>query len=288
MVNYTKTDWTHVLRRAASSGKRAILRNYDRKSRTTVVKRGVGGDLTLRIDEVSERAIYSSLKRDLGEESFVFLSEELGEIGDPKKTTTPVIVCDPLDGSHNAQAGIPFFSLALSVIIPTSEKQNRAFGNVVHGIISSVMTKDEYYATKGKGAYHNNTRLVPRKIFPEQLQTLLIETGDVDFLKEELLIKITKRFVNKARMLGSAALSFCLLADGSADGMIFAQPGGARSIDSPAGYLIARESGCVFYDASGRQSNIDQVQVGFDSKINLIGAPNEKIGMLLRRLVRLP
>lgn len=287
MVNLSSINWKSVLNRAAASGKKAILRNYDSASRSTIVKRGVGGDLTLRIDEVSEEAIYSSLKRDLGANSFIFLSEEMGEIRH-ERDDLPVIVCDPLDGSHNAQAGIPFFSLALSVIYSPRKEYERTFGNVMAGIISSIKTEDEYFAVKGKGAFHNNVRLTPRKQGIEQIQTLLIETGDVDYLKKELLRKLSRRYVNKVRMLGSAALSFCLLADGSADGMIFAQPGGARTIDSPAGYLIARENGCVISDVSGRYSNVDQVKVGFDSKINLIGAPNAKTSTLLKKLVRNP
>jgi len=78
--------------------------------------RGVGGDLTLRIDEVSERAIHDSLKSDLGEGSFVFLSEELGEVKVRNGDSLPVVICDPLDGSQNAKVGIPFFSLSLCVI----------------------------------------------------------------------------------------------------------------------------------------------------------------------------
>ena len=50
-------DWESILYIEAAAGKKAILRNYDQKSRTMVMKRGMGGDLTLKIDEVSERAI---------------------------------------------------------------------------------------------------------------------------------------------------------------------------------------------------------------------------------------
>lgn len=287
LANHLSTKWKPVLRRAATSGKKAILRNYDLTNRTTVVKRGVGGDLTLKIDELSERAIYSSLRKDLGKESFVFLSEELGEIG-ARDHSAPVVICDPLDGSHNAQSGIPFFSIALSVIESPRDEQDRTFGNLTSGIILSIKTEDEYFATKGEGAYHNNKRLSPRRNGASQIQTLLIETGDFDYLKGRLLPKFSKRYVNKTRMLGSAALSYCLLADGSADAMIFAQPGGARTIDSPAGYLIARENGCVFSDASGRFSNIDQVKVGFDSRINLVGAHNKETCERLKKLVSAP
>jgi fructose-1,6-bisphosphatase/inositol monophosphatase family enzyme len=276
--------WEGVLRRAASAGKRAILQNYDDASRHKVVKRGVGGDLTLRIDEVSERAIHDSLKSDLGEGSFVFLSEELGEVKVESGDSLPLVICDPLDGSHNAQVGIPFFSLSLCVIEP---KKKRTFGNVSHGLVTSIKTEDEYFASKGGGAYHNGTRLPKRPRTPARIETMLVETGDIDFLRDKLIKRLSLKLIYKPRILGSAALSFCLLADGSAGGYIFAQPGGARTIDSPAGYLIAREAGCVFADLSGKHRNVDGVEVGFDSRLDLIGAPNAKTLAKLKKLVRI-
>jgi myo-inositol-1(or 4)-monophosphatase len=271
-----------VLRRAASAGKRAILQNYDPVSRRKVVKRGVGGDLTLRIDEVSERAIHDSLKGDLGEESFVFLSEELGEVKVRNGDSLPVIICDPLDGSQNAQVGIPFFSLSLCVIEP---RKKRIFGNIHSGLVTSIKTDDEYFATKGLGAYHNGSRLPKRHGTSKRIETLLVETGDIDFLREKLINRLSLRLVYKMRILGSAALCYCLLADGSADGFVFAQPGGARTIDSPAGYLIAREAGCVFADLSRKRRIVEDVEVGFDSSLDLIGASSKKTLARLKRLV---
>ncbi|MGI0091693.1 MAG: inositol monophosphatase family protein [Nitrososphaerales archaeon] len=292
MTRTFQVDWISVFRRAATSGKRAILRNYNFENRVKVVKRGVGGDLTLEIDEVSEHAIYESLKRDLGEDLFVFVSEELGEIKPQKGSEPlPVVICDPLDGSHNAQVGIPFFAVSLSVIVGTAKTQTlpRTFGNVGAGFVLSVKTNDEYFARKGTGAFHDGVKLKPRTWAPPRAETLLVETGDVDFLREKLISNLSKKEVYKIRVLGSAALSYCLLADGSADGLIFAQPGGgARTIDSPAGYLIAREAGCVFADLSGKYLYIDRVEVGFHSKIDLIGASNSKMLTRLKRSVHLP
>ena len=242
--------------------------------------------MTLKIDEASEQAIHTSLKKDLGEDSFVFLSEEIGEVPTQRSAHLPVVVCDPLDGSHNAQAGIPFFCLALSVIDQRNGK-GRTLGNVIHALIMGIKTDDEYFASKGNGAYHNGTKLERRSKRGSRMETLLVETGDIDYLKSKLISKLSTKLVYKVRILGSAALSYCLLADGSADGYIFAQPGGARTIDSPSGYLIARECGCVFADLS-KEKNVDGVKVGFDSKINLIGAPDAKTLKIMKKLVQVP
>ena len=107
----------------------------------------------------------------------------------------------------------------------------------------------------------------------------------MDYLRS-ITAKLYTSFVSKTRLLGSAAISYCLLADGSADAFIFAQPRGARTIDSPAGYLIAKESGCVFEDFLGKAQNIDEVEVGFHSRISLIGASNEELLRFLASKVR--
>ena len=125
-----------------------------------------------------------------------------------------------------------------------------------------------------------------------QIGTLLIETGDIDYLREKIITKLTKKQIYKSRLLGSAALSYCMLANGSADAMIFAQPGGARTIDSPAGYLICREAGCSFSalsDNANKRRSVDEVEVGFASRINLVGAPNSAtLSALEKTLGRLP
>jgi myo-inositol-1(or 4)-monophosphatase len=286
MRSLKKVDWPVVLVRAARAGKRAIIRNYDWESRNRIMKRGVGGDQTLKIDEASETAIFNSLKQDLGKDSFVFLSEELGQVG--RSSRAPIVVCDPLDGSHNAQVGIPLFSVALSVMglrQPVGSESGK-FSDVDAAAIVSVKTPDEYFALKGKSAFLNGKKIEARRRQQRRINTLLIETGDMDFLKTKLIRRLDKRLVYKTRILGSAALSLCYLADGSADALIFAQPGGARTIDSPAGYLIAREAGCVFADASGRFRDVGEIEVGFHSRLNLLAARDRKTLSKLQQLVR--
>ncbi len=255
-----KPNWSAVLRKAGKAGRKAILQNYTESSRHKVLRKGMGGDMTLRIDEVSERAIFRSLKSDLGK-SFVFLSEEVGEVPNIARADeeTPIVVCDPLDGSHNAEAGIPLFSLALSVIGPTSQNQKRSFGNVTNALITSIKTEDEFFAENGKGSFHNGRRMKPsERATSLEIQTLLVETSDVDYLRDNILSKLSKADINKTRLLGTAAITYCMLASGSAQGMIFAQPGGARTIDSPAGFLIAREAGCVFSNITAGAQDSDR------------------------------
>ncbi|HYB04673.1 MAG TPA: inositol monophosphatase family protein, partial [Nitrososphaerales archaeon] len=184
-----KADWSKVLRKAGAAGRKAILQNYTDISRHKILGKGMGGDMTLRIDKVSETAIYRSLKADLGK-SFIFLSEEIGEVSGPMQDNElPVVVCDPLDGSHNAAVGIPFFSVALSVIDPRNSTGGfkRSFGRVSNALITSIKTDDEYFAIKGYGSFHNGKRMKPTTASSDWVNTLLIETSDVEYLREKIL-----------------------------------------------------------------------------------------------------
>ena len=285
-----ESHWLSVLRRAADAGKRAILSNYDYSERRTVIGRGAGGDLTLKIDKISETAIHRSLIKDLKGESFVFVSEELGEKELPEEGERPVVVCDPLDGSHNAQVGIPFFAISLSVLglrrkLPQNEK--RYFRDVDIGVIQSVPTSDEFTAIKGKGAVHNGNSISNEfEKFQDgkKIETLEIECGDVNYLKK-LIMHLTAQEIYKIRTLGSAALGFSLLANGTIRGFIFAQPSGARTIDSPAGYLIAKESGRIVTDLSGKLNDLDSVEIGFHSRMSILGAANKIVHKQLSRIL---
>jgi fructose-1,6-bisphosphatase/inositol monophosphatase family enzyme len=290
--NNEEPAWLQILRKAALAGRRAVLANYDFDSRTKVVKRGAGGDETLKIDAVSEAAIYSSLTRDLGRGSFAFLSEEMGESKVENDEPKPIVICDPLDGSHNAQVGIPLFSISLSVAglhkkIPPSEKSR--FSDIDVALIASIPTDDEFTATRGRGAFHNETllrrRREHRKPRSNLIKTLGIECGDMDYLKT-LLKNLSTRTVYKTRILGSAAISLALLAEGTLDALIFAQPSGARTIDSHAGFLIATEAGCLLSDLTGKVRDLGPVELGFHSRINIVGARTKSTHDSLLKLVK--
>ncbi len=291
----SEKEWVEILRRAAHAGMSSIEHNYTPTSRTRVTKRGAGGDLTLEIDELSEAAIYNTLSNDLGRDSFIFVSEEMGEVRGSRdaEVPKPIILCDPLDGSHNAQVGLPLFSISLSVFglrRKIRRGDRRRLGDVDVGLVFNIPAKEEFYAIKGMGAFHNKKNIPGksskrvREKKDERFSTVGMECGDVDYLKK-VMDNLSSESVYKLRVLGSAAISYCLLAEGTFDGFIFVQPNGARTIDSPAGYLIAREARRIFADLSGQVKDIDSVEVGFDSRINLIGARDQETLLKLRRIL---
>jgi fructose-1,6-bisphosphatase/inositol monophosphatase family enzyme len=158
----------------------------------------------------------------------------------------------------------------------------RKYSDVDVAFIQSVSSNDEYYAARNSGTFHNRQRILPNsgRSFG-RLKTLGIECGDIDYAKK-LISKFTKNDVYKLRLLGSAALGLCLVADGAFDGLVFAQPNGARTLDSVAGYLIAKEAGCFFANIAGN-SEVSDYPVGFESKINMAVAKSRPT---LRKLVQ--
>jgi myo-inositol-1(or 4)-monophosphatase len=111
-------------------------------------------------------------------------------------------------------------------------------------------TGDVFWAVKGEGAYLNDKRIyVSEKGLSDQL------IFEVDFYIWNLRKKLKKyssilRKLYRIRVMGSAALSLCLLAKGSIDGYINFKKG-SRIVDYAAGYLILKEAGGVIFSING-------------------------------------
>ena len=78
-----------------------------REERERVVGRGEGGDDTGALDEAAEAATLRHFERD----DVRIVSEEIGFKGEGRYT----VLVDPIDGSQNAERGIPYFCLCVAV-----------------------------------------------------------------------------------------------------------------------------------------------------------------------------
>ena len=59
------------------------------------------------------------------------------------------IVVDPIDGSHNAKMGIPYFSLTLAA------SRDRTYGGVYEACVRNLVSGDHFEARRGAGAHLN-------------------------------------------------------------------------------------------------------------------------------------
>ena len=137
---------------------------------------------------------------------------------------------DPLDGTSNFAAGLPFFAVSLSLIVD---------GQAILGIVYDPMRDDCFYATRGGGAWLNGERL------GEQRPKLPMArcTAIVDY--KRLPPALAQRLVNQPpyssqRSFGSVALEWCWIAAGRAHLYLH---GKQQLWDYSAGQLILDEAG---------------------------------------------
>ncbi len=72
------------------------------------------------------------------------------EYGETKTDSNLRLIIDPIDGTKNFVAGIPFFATLLAI---------EEDGEVVAGLVSAPATGDKWWAAKGEGAFHNGTQI---------------------------------------------------------------------------------------------------------------------------------
>lgn len=159
-------------------------------------------------------------------------------------------VLDPVDGTSNFAAGIPFFGVSLALLVE---------GRVEIGVVYDPVRDEAFYAQRGKGAWLNGLSLGTRA--PLNLP-LARSIAVVDFKRLDRDMAATLSAeppYGSQRNFGSSALDWCWLADGRFHVYLH---GGQKLWDYAAGSLILSESG-------GRALTLDGEEVftiGLDSR----------------------
>ncbi|KKR46877.1 MAG: Inositol-1-monophosphatase [Parcubacteria group bacterium GW2011_GWB1_40_14] len=150
---------------------------------------------------------------------------------------------DPIDGTRNFVSGIPFFAISIGLMEDESLK---------FGIISEPLQENVFYAERGKGAFKND---VPMRVMPgDDMDENLIILGFIGKRNRIATANLLNKLV-RTRVLGSAALNLCLVAQGKALGNIGL---GFHTWDIAAGIIIVEEAGGKISDESGKSINIFQ------------------------------
>jgi len=187
-------------------------------------------------DLVMQETIQSKLKE--LDENILFLGEEMSQQEQGKvlrQTKQATWVLDPLDGTTNFAAGIPYYATSLALI------EN---GEVVLGLVYDPERDECFFAEKGKGAKYQVGDRPPVKITNNTNSMQLndaIACIDLKRLPAELAIKIvTQHPFRSQRSFGGVALDWCWLAAGRFDVYLH----GKQNIwDYAAGHFILTESG---------------------------------------------
>ena len=228
-MDFDSDIWFTAFRNAAYSIEASLAKLSNRVDREHVLGFGKGGDPTLVVDDIAERAVLEELKKlHLAGHDFVVISEELGKKSFGSSQIH--VIVDPIDGSANAKRGIPFYSLSVAVAL------GDRMGEVVLGYVKDFGSGEEWTAVRGAGARLNGLPLVgegPR----EHVEVLALESTRMDIFVE--YAEALAPFADRVRIMGSCALSLCHFAAGRFDAMCTLRP--IRCVDIAAAQLLASE-----------------------------------------------
>ena len=167
------------------------------------------------------------------------------EMGGEKGT----IFLDPVDGTHNALAGIPFYALSIAY----AEE-----GEVRQGFVRDLAHRETFTARQGKGAFLDGKPI--RVSRTQLLEESAMSVYGRKFNPRPVLFLGQK--IRRWRLLGASALELCYVAAGRLDGFIDLRAT-LRVTDAAAGMLVCEEAGGKVSDLEGRRIRFpDEVTVG--------------------------
>lgn len=219
----------------------------------------VDGSILTEADLAAQKTIAVQLQQHWPDT--VFLGEEMSadQQAELLKSDQPVWCLDPLDGTSNFAAGIPYFCVSLALI------QN---GQVSLGVVYDPIRDECFTADKQQGATVNGEPLV----IVDSGLTLKQATAIVDFkrLTPELATRIVSDIPYASqRSFGSVALDWCWLAMGR--GHIYLH-GRSNIWDYAAGHFIFEKAGGKSCTLEGESIFINEL-VGRSS----VGAMDEAL-----------
>lgn len=137
---------------------------------------------------------------------------------------------DPLDGTNNYAAGMPFFAVSVALIIDGQQQL---------GLIYDPLRNEVFSAERDQGAMLNGRALVAAT--GTALADHTIAEIDMKRLPNDLAVRlVTEGPFSSQRNIGSAALDWCWLAAGRYHVYLH---GGQKLWDLAAGSLILHEAG---------------------------------------------
>lgn len=234
-------NWLPLFARISDEVQEAVAGVWGTPASREVQGQGAGGDGTVYIDALAEGIVLRALEEEHRRgRNFTLISEEVGERS--YGSGGDVIVVDPIDGSHNAKMGIPYFSLVLAAA------SGRDFGSVYEATVRNLVTGEHFAARRGAGATRNGVPLrsgggmTDGRINVVQLEATRWEQNA--WMYTPLIAS-----AQKVRVLGSAALNICLCATGAVSLSVAPT---LRSVDCVGPLLVLEEAGGVATDLEGR------------------------------------
>ena len=226
-----------VLFRLSQAVHRAVRQAITSPHSGDLVAMGADGSPTEEIDRVAEAQVLAVLESEGVD--WDLLSEEAGRID---RGGGPLLVVDPIDGSHNALRSMPFATISLALGRGT-------LGGIEKAVVRDLFQGTTYWATRDGGAWRDGHRLRTRT-WEQRAELFLVNLGRHATPRSVTLAEQGRRI----RSLGCASLEIAMIAQGSADAYFFENDTHARNLrvtDIAAGYRILLEAGGGLVTADG-------------------------------------
>ena len=235
----------NIFEKAVRRAGKTLIKDFGEIENLQIQSKNLG-DFVTNADLKSEQVLFETLQYYYPKYSF--LSEEKGSI---KGSDEELIVIDPIDGTTNFIHGIPIFAIVIAKLYKN---------DITDGIIFNPITNDFFWASKGKGAWCNNSRLRVSK--RENILECLVGAGMPyikriykNYLKE---IDQISKSCSGLRLLGSASIDLAYVAAGKLDAFW------ERNLnlwDVCSGVLLIKEAGGKVTEPSGDSWNINSKDI---------------------------
>lgn len=235
----------NIALRAARKAGENIVRASDDLHRFEVQAKGVN-DFVTEVDINAEREIIYHLQKAYPDHAI--LGEESGFIGSEESEYRWII--DPLDGTTNFIRGIPHYAVSIACMYR---------GKIEHAVIVDPVRREEFTASRGRGAQLNGHRLRVSDL--ASLDGALLGTGipfknhcDDRLEPYSKSIEVLASQCAGIRRAGAASLDLAYVAAGRLDA--FWEIGLAQW-DIAAGVLLVREAGGLVADIDGSDNYLE-------------------------------
>lgn len=177
-----------------------------------IVSKTCNEDFCTKIDIENEKLIVDGILSHFP--SHKIIGEETTGTGSlPQLTHDKTWIIDPIDGTTNFAAGIPFCCVSVGLCFR---------GKPVVGIVYAPMTDELYLGAKGCGSYRNGVRLSSRKHKPLSESIVCTEFG---YARDPIAInkmsgalqRILEHGCRSVKQYGSGVLDMCYVATGRFD-----------------------------------------------------------------------
>lgn len=235
----------NIALRAARKVGENIVRASDDLERLEVIEKGLN-DFVSEVDISAEQDLIYHLQKAYPDHAI--LGEESGLIGNEDAEYKWII--DPLDGTTNFVRGIPHYAISIACL---------RRGKLEHALVLDPVRREEFTASRGRGAQLNGRRIRVSK--QNSLEGSLLGTG-IPFKDhcDDKLGAYTKTLEVLAgqtagiRRAGAASLDLAYVAAGRLDAFWEI---GLSPWDMAAGALLVREAGGLVSDIDASENFLE-------------------------------